>query len=185
MWKTIQDGTSSISSNTALPPRPEAGAAGFQPTAGPSLTAGGEAFLGKGLIFKGEIAGAEPLFIEGIVEGSINLPGSRVILGPGAQVKADITARDIVVQGRICGNIIVSNRADIRAEGAVTGDVTAARLSVEDGAFFKGGIQLSGAEGKRAEALRPAPIAMEWQREPREAQAEAGNRVMEAWPLSA
>ena len=104
--------------------------------------AGDQATIGKGLFIKGEITGTESLYIDGKVEGSINLPGNRVTVGRNGQVGANITAREIVVLGKVRGNVSASDRVDIRAEGALNGDVAAARISIEDGAFFKGGIDI-------------------------------------------
>jgi cytoskeletal protein CcmA (bactofilin family) len=81
-------------------------------------------------------------------------------VGRNGQVSASITAREIVVLGKVRGNITASDRVDIRAEGALTGDVTAARISIEDGAFFKGGIELRKSDAKSAAAAAvsaPAP----------------------------
>jgi cytoskeletal protein CcmA (bactofilin family) len=114
----------------------------------PAAPAGDQATIGKGLFFKGEISGSESLFIDGKVEGSINLPGNRVTVGRNGQVSASISAREIVVLGKIRGNVSASDRVDIRAEGALTGDVSAARISIEDGAFFKGGIDIKKPEPK-------------------------------------
>jgi cytoskeletal protein CcmA (bactofilin family) len=112
------------------------------------VTAGDQASIGKGLLLKGEITGSESLFIDGKVEGSINLPGNRVTVGRNGQVTASINAREIVILGKVRGNVVASDRVDIRAEGALTGDVSAARISIEDGAFFKGGIDIRKAEPK-------------------------------------
>ena len=103
---------------------------------------------------KGEITGSESLFVDGRVEGSINLPGNRVTVGRNGQVAASITAREIVILGKVRGNAAASDRVDIRVEGSLTGDVSAARISIEDGAYFKGGIEL-----RKVEAKPPAPAA--------------------------
>lgn len=100
------------------------------------------AAIGKSLIVKGELTGSESLFIDGKVEGAINLPGNRVTVGRNARVEADIVAREIVVFGKVRGNCQASDRVDIRSEGSLTGNVIAVRLSIEDGAFFKGDIDL-------------------------------------------
>jgi cytoskeletal protein CcmA (bactofilin family) len=122
----------------------------FEPTRPASApTASGEqAAIGKGLYIKGEITGSESLFIDGKVEGSINLPGNRLTVGRNGQVTASITAREIVVLGKVKGNVSATDRVDIRAEGALTGDVAAARISIEDGAFFKGGIDIRKPDSK-------------------------------------
>ena len=87
-------------------------------------------------------AGSESLYIDGRVEGSINLAGNRVTVGRNGVVAANITAREIVVLGKVRGNLTASDRVDIRSDGSLTGDVVAARISIEDGAFFKGGIDI-------------------------------------------
>ncbi len=110
-----------------------------------------QASISKGLFIKGEITGSESLFIDGKVEGSINLNGNRVTVGRNGQVAASITAREVVVLGKVRGNVTATDRVDIRAEGALTGDVAAARISIEDGAFFKGGIDI-----RKPDAAKPA-----------------------------
>ena len=107
-----------------------------------------QATIGKSLVIKGEVTGSESLYIDGRVEGSIHLPGNRVTVGRNGQVSASITAREIVVLGKVRGNMTASDRVDIRAEGSLSGDVAAARISIEDGAFFKGGIDIRKSESK-------------------------------------
>lgn len=101
-----------------------------------------QATIGKSLVIKGEVTGSESLYIDGKVEGSINLSGNRVTIGRNGQVTANINAREIVVLGKVKGNLNASDRVDIRNEGSLTGDVVAQRISIEDGAFFKGGIDI-------------------------------------------
>jgi cytoskeletal protein CcmA (bactofilin family) len=113
-----------------------------------SAVSSDQATIGKGLVLSGEITGSESLFVDGKVEGSINLPGNRVTVGRNGKVNASITAREIVVLGKVRGNVTASDRVDIRADGALIGDVTAARISIEDGAFFKGGIDIRKSENK-------------------------------------
>jgi cytoskeletal protein CcmA (bactofilin family) len=99
--------------------------------------------IGKSLQIKGEVIGSESLYIDGNVEGAINSPESRVTISREAQVSANITAREVVVFGKVRGNIYASDRVDIRSEGSLTGDVTAQRISIGEGAFCKGGIDIS------------------------------------------
>jgi len=101
-----------------------------------------QATIGKSLVIKGEVTGSESLYIDGRVEGSINLSGNRVTVGRNGVVAANINAREIVVLGKVRGNLVASDRVDIRSEGSLTGDVVAQRISIEDGAFFKGGIDI-------------------------------------------
>jgi len=108
-----------------------------------SPTAADPATIGKSLQIKGEVIGSESLYIDGNVEGAINLPDSRVTVSRDALVSANITAREVVVFGKVSGNIYVSDRVDMRSKGSLTGDVTAQRICVGDGAFFKGVIDIS------------------------------------------
>jgi len=101
-----------------------------------------QATLGKSLVIKGEVTGSESLYIDGRVEGSINLPGNRVTVGRNGVVSANIVAREIVILGKVRGNMNASDRFDIRSEGSLTGDIVAQRVSIEEGAFFKGGIDI-------------------------------------------
>jgi cytoskeletal protein CcmA (bactofilin family) len=101
-----------------------------------------QATIGRTLTIKGEISGSESLYIDGRIEGKITMPESRVTIGRNGKVDASITAKEVVVMGKVTGNIECSDRVDIRSEGSVTGDVSTVRISVEDGAVLKGGIQV-------------------------------------------
>src|ERR1700676_2320842 len=107
-----------------------------------TTTTADQATIGKSLVIKGEVTGSESLYIDRRVEGSINLSGNRVTVGRNGVVAANINAREIVVLGKVRGNLTASDRVDIRSDGSLTGDVVAARISIEDGAFFKGGIDI-------------------------------------------
>ena len=116
-----------------------------------AATSSDQASIGKSLVIKGEVTGSESLYIDGRVEGSINLSGNRVTIGRNGVVSANINAREIVVLGKVRGNLTASDRVDIRSDGSLTGDVVAARISIEDGAFFKGGIDIRKAGSKPEE----------------------------------
>ena len=107
-----------------------------------TTTTADQATIGKSLVIKGEVTGSESLYIDGRVEGSISLSGNRVTVGRNGVVAANISAREIVVLGKVRGNLTASDRVDIRSDGSLTGDVIAARISIEDGAYFKGGIDI-------------------------------------------
>src|SRR5215472_13444757 len=109
-----------------------------------------QATIGKSLVIKGEVTGSESLYIDGRVEGAINLPGNRVTIGRNGQVQANINAREVVVLGKVKGNLTASDRVDIRIEGSLTGDVVCQRISIEDGAYFKGGIDIRKPTAKEA-----------------------------------
>src|ERR1035437_1755964 len=150
MWKPNQTGPPSPSTPEPARPTPPASTpfepGTVRPATGAVSTAavpsGEQATIGKSLIVKGEVSGSESLYIDGKVEGAINLPGNRVTIGRNGQVAANITAREVVVLGKVRGNIQASDPVDIRSEGSLTGDVAAARISIEDGAYFKGGIDI-------------------------------------------
>ncbi len=143
--------TSSFETSTATPARPAAAPA----SATAAAATGEQATIGKSLIVKGEVSGSESLYIDGKVEGAINLPGNRVTVGRNGQVAANIMAREIVVLGKVRGNCQASDRVDIRSEGSLTGDVIAARISIEDGAFFKGGIDIRKPGGEQKPGAAP------------------------------
>jgi cytoskeletal protein CcmA (bactofilin family) len=103
---------------------------------------GGRSTIGKSLLIKGEITGSESLYIEGKVEGSIDLPDERVTVGRNGRVSANIAAQDIVVLGELLGNCKASDHLDIRSEGSLFGDVVVSRISVEEGAFLTGSIDI-------------------------------------------
>lgn len=173
MWKPNQPGSNSPSTpepSRPTPPAPSyeapraAAAPGTGTTAAPGT--GEQATIGKSLVVKGEVTGSESLYIDGKVEGAINLPGNRVTVGRNGQVAANIVAREVVVLGKVRGNCQASDRVDIRSEGSLTGDVIAARISIEDGAFFKGGIDIrkpggTDLKGGPAAAATTEPVAVE------------------------
>src|SRR5450432_4926411 len=129
---TTPTSTPAVSETPAVP----------RPVAATSTSTADQATIGKSLVIKGEVTGSESLYIDGRVEGSINLAGNRVTIGRNGVVAANINAREIVVLGKVRGNLTASDRVDIRSDGSLTGDVIAARISIEDGAFFKGGIDI-------------------------------------------
>ena len=148
MWKpSTQSGSNNPASAdsqrqpTTIPPAPEYNNSTPKP---PSATpaASDQATIGKSLVIKGEVTGSESLYIDGRVEGSIHLPGNRVTVGRNGVIAANITAREAVILGKVRGNVSATDRVDIRNEGSLTGDVVAQRISIEDGAFFKGGIDI-------------------------------------------
>jgi cytoskeletal protein CcmA (bactofilin family) len=174
MWKPNQQNSSSQTpsepARPAAPATPSYEPAARTPTASAQPASAEQATIGKSLVIKGEVSGSESLYIDGKVEGSINLAGNRVTVGRNGQVAANITAREIVVLGKVRGNVTASDRVDIRSEGSLTGDVTAQRISIEDGAFFKGGIDIrkpGSGESKQpvnsganvnSEAGKPVPV---------------------------
>jgi cytoskeletal protein CcmA (bactofilin family) len=114
---------------------------------------GGVAILGKSVILKGQIYGREDVTIDGEVEGTVELQEHRLTVGPTGKVVATIKAREIVVLGTVQGNIETREKIEIRKDAKVVGDIRTARIVIEDGAYFKGGIDIV-----RAEAPKPAAV---------------------------
>ncbi len=107
-----------------------------------------QATIGRSLVIKGEVSGSESLYIDGRIEGTINFADNRVTIGRNGSVAANISAREVVIMGKVQGNIQCTDRVDIRSEGSLTGDVVTQRISVEDGALLKGSVQVRAAEHK-------------------------------------
>lgn len=108
----------------------------------PGLTAPTPSCLGPGLHIKGEISSDEDLRLDGKVEGSISLGGNRLTVGGSAHIRADIVAREVLVAGEVTGNVTARERVEIKKGGSVVGDLSTARLAIEDGSFFKGSIEI-------------------------------------------
>lgn len=118
-------------------------------------TRGGIATIGKSLSMKGQISGTEDLYIDGEVEGTVELKDHNITVGPNGRVNANLHGRDVVVLGRVKGNIRAVDRLEIRKTGSLMGDIITARVVIEDGAYFKGSIDIQ-KPGAKAE---PAPAS--------------------------
>jgi cytoskeletal protein CcmA (bactofilin family) len=110
------------------------------------------AHIGKSVIIKGELSGSEDLFVDGVVEGSVELQGHNLTIGPNGKVDANVNAKGVVVQGRLEGNIRASERAQLRSSAVVNGDISTQRIAIDDGAFFKGKVDIQ-------KETKPAPVA--------------------------
>jgi cytoskeletal protein CcmA (bactofilin family) len=107
-----------------------------------------QATIGRSVVIKGEISGSESLYIDGRIEGTVSFADHRVTVGRNGVVAANITAREVVIMGKVTGNIECSDRVDIRSEGSLTGDIVSQRISIEDGAMLKGAVQVKSSEIK-------------------------------------
>jgi cytoskeletal protein CcmA (bactofilin family) len=110
------------------------------------------ASIGKSVVIKGELSGSEDLYVDGEVEGSIELRGHSLTVGPNGRVRANVNARVIVVQGKIDGNLQGGERVELRKTAVLVGDIATQRIAIEDGAFFKGCIDIQKGEAQRSEA---------------------------------
>ena len=105
-------------------------------------------WLGPSLHIKGEVSGSEELLIDGSVEGIVQLEKQKLMLGPTSKVKADIIAGDVIVSGNLQGNVRANSRIEIKKNGSVTGDLITPQISIENGACFKGSIEIEGSPEK-------------------------------------
>ena len=126
----------------------------------PEPVRGGTAVIGKSVVLKGQIYGREDVTIDGEVEGTVELQEHRLTIGPNGKVVATIKAREIVVLGTVHGNIETREKIDIRKDAKVIGDIRTARIVIEDGAYFKGSIDIVRAEAPKPAAVpKPQPVA--------------------------
>jgi cytoskeletal protein CcmA (bactofilin family) len=119
-----------------------------------------QATIGKTVVIKGEVSGNESLYIDGRIEGTLTFKDHRVTVGRNGVVQANISAREVVIMGKVTGNIECSDRVDIRSEGSLTGDIQSRRISVEDGALLRGSVQLTPADHKQEKSAAEAPKAL-------------------------
>ncbi len=118
------------------------------------LRGGGIATIGKSVMVKGQISGSEDLYIDGEVEGTVELRDNNITVGPNGRLNANVHAKDIVVLGRVKGNVRATERLEIRKSGSLVGDIITARVVIEDGAYFKGSIDI-----QKPGAVKEAPVA--------------------------
>jgi cytoskeletal protein CcmA (bactofilin family) len=125
------------------------------------------AHIGKSVVIKGELSGSEDLYLDGEVEGRIELNSNSLTIGPNGRIRANIHAREVVLHGRLDGNIEAQERVELKQNSVLNGDVVAQRILIEDGAFLKGSVDIqkesAKSEGKRdsakAAVATVAPVA--------------------------
>jgi len=112
------------------------------------------AHIGKSVVIKGELSGSEDLYVDGKVEGKIELRNHGLTVGPNGNVKADVSAKTVVIQGKVEGTLSASDRVELKKSAVVTGDVSTQRIAIEEGAFLKGKVDINNKEtGKAAPAV--------------------------------
>jgi cytoskeletal protein CcmA (bactofilin family) len=126
-----------------------------------SPTARGLSCLGSSLTVKGKISGDEDLQIDGTVEGQISLKGHRLTVGRTGQLNSEVTARELIVYGKVIGNLHAQDRAEIKTDGSVIGDISTSRISIEDGAYVKGRIEIDRDKSSAARESVIDPVAEE------------------------
>jgi cytoskeletal protein CcmA (bactofilin family) len=113
--------------------------------------------IGKSIVFKGELTGDEDLEIEGSIEGRIDLPKGQLTIGAHGRVKAEISAKAVVIIGKVTGNVTATERLEVQSSGIVEGDIRAPRLLIQEGAVVNGGIEM-GAQAAAAKKPESAPV---------------------------
>ncbi|MGO9274019.1 MAG: bactofilin family protein [Terriglobia bacterium] len=116
--------------------------------------------LGRSVVVSGELSGAEDLLIEGQLEGTIRLQEHTLTVGQHGQVKAEVNARQVIVLGTVHGNITARDRIEIRKTGHVVGDLVSAGVAIEEGAYFKGSIDILREEEREAKPAQSAPALL-------------------------
>lgn len=112
----------------------------------------GSTTIGKSVVIRGEISGKEELYLDCDIEGTVTLPDNRLTIGADARIVANVTVGDLVVFGKLTGNIHATGRVDLRQSASVTGDIIAGRLSIEESAMFKGRVELKPNEAQSTSA---------------------------------
>ncbi len=116
----------------------------------------GVAAIGKSVIIKGQILSREDLYLDGEMEGTVEVPEHRLTIGPHAKLQAGIRAREVVVLGSVNGNVEAHEKIDIRKDAKLTGDIKTGGIIIEDGAYFKGSIDIVRPSAEAKQAPRPA-----------------------------
>jgi len=169
MWKPRPEDNKPMSMNPTQPaqpvPPPVAAAAPSIPTQQKETPKASDphradvGHIGKSVQIKGELTGSEDLYLDGSIEGTVDLRDHSLIIGPNGKIKASISARDLVVHGRVEGNITATGRVELRKSCTLIGDVSTQRIVIEDGAFFKGAIDIKEKSQQPAETRKPLAVA--------------------------
>ncbi len=117
------------------------------------------AHIGKSVVIKGELSGSEDLYLDGEVEGTIELQRNSLTVGPNGRIRAHIHAKEVVVHGKVDGNIRTTDRVELRRTAVLVGDIQTQRITIEDGAYFKGGIDIQREAKKETPSYTTASAA--------------------------
>lgn len=169
MWKARpEENRLSINNSQSSPLAPAATAPAITtppmtretPKTAPDPTRGDVGHIGKSVLIRGELTGSEDLYLDGEVEGTINLRDHKLVIGPNGKIRAAISAREIVVHGKVEGNVSASDRVEMKRGSGVTGDISTHRIVIEDGAQFKGSVDIrEQAREVKPEQRKPASSA--------------------------
>jgi cytoskeletal protein CcmA (bactofilin family) len=172
MWKKEETPAPTLTprAEPVMSPAPERPA-----PAAPAPASGERAAIGRSITIKGEVSGDEDLLIQGRIEGSVNLKQHSVTVGREGEVKADIVARVVTVEGKVEGNLSADEQVILRASASVQGDISAPRVVLEDGASFRGGVDM-GESLDRGKKNQPAATPSQGKKDQGRSDAESGER---------
>ena len=142
MWKREESSAPAASHHNPPPP------AAYSRDAADKLVMN----LGKSVMIKGELSGSEDLILYGRMEGSVKLPEYTLTIGPDADIRAEISAKTVVIMGGVTGNVVAGDKVEIRSTGSVTGDIASPRLAIQDGGCMRGKVATSKSELKQNRA---------------------------------
>jgi len=164
MWKKEDSKPEGVTGNLATPVSSATSSSAI-PASTPSLsgappnTSRAAACISQGIKIKGEVTGSEDLFVDGIVDGKLNLANGSLTIGPNGHVKADVNAREVIVRGKIEGKVTGRDRVQLWSTGQVTGEVQTDRLAIEDGALLRGKVEAGRQTNKTTEIKAVAATA--------------------------
>ena len=121
----------------------------------PNAAPRGSASIGQGIRIKGEVTGSEDLYVDGLIDGQLNLTNGALTIGPNGQIKADVNAREVIVRGRIDGKVTGRDKVQLMGTAQVTGEVQTDRLAIEEGALLRGKVE-AGKQIAKGAAARTA-----------------------------
>jgi cytoskeletal protein CcmA (bactofilin family) len=164
MWKKEDAKPQGVSDNSSEPTN-SSKAASVTPSTTPSLSAASpassraSASISLGIRIKGEVTGSEDLFVDGLVDGKLNLTNGSLTIGPNGNVKADVNAREVIVRGKVEGKVTGRDKVQLWSTGQITGEVQTERLSIEEGAVLKGKVEAGKQPTKTTEIKAAAAAA--------------------------
>jgi cytoskeletal protein CcmA (bactofilin family) len=159
MWKKEDAKPQGVAESSAAPvPSATSSTQSSAPASSSSLPVSprAAACISQGIRIKGEVTGSEDLFVDGAVDGKLNLTNGSLTIGPNGSVKADVSAREVIVRGKVEGNVTARDKVQLWSTGQVTGEVRTDRLAIEDGALLRGKVEAGRPPAKTAETKAAA-----------------------------
>ena len=145
---TVPTGTTSVTPSNSAPTR--------ETQSSLPVSSNASACISQGIRIKGEVTGSEDLFVDGHVDGKLSLTNGSLTIGPNGKVKADVTAREVIVRGKVEGKVSGRDKVQLWSTGQVTGEVQTDRLAIEDGAMLRGKVEAGKQPARSVEAQSAA-----------------------------